>query len=177
MVRERGPVPPGALDEEMALSALIQDGARAREIFLAAVEESKKGISDPGKQLEIARRLQATRSLAEGKPAEAVPLLEPVIFDQPHTQQVAMWSIAQLRLQHWLEASKGFAWLVDRGARGGISSTAPYARASLARARAGLGQTVEARKAYEGLFDLWKDADPDLPLLEQARLEFAKLKD
>lgn len=175
-VRDRGPLPGGALDEELVLSALLMDGARARAIFVDAVEESKKGASAPGKQLEIARRLQALKSLAEGKPAEAVPLLEPVIFDPPHTQQVAMWSIAQLRLQHWLEASKGFKWLVDRDFRAGVSATAPFARASLARARTGLGQTAEARQAYEGLFELWKEADADVPLLLQARQEFAKLK-
>ena len=40
---------------------------------------------------------------------------------------------------------------------------------SLARARAALGQTAEARKLYEQFFELWKDADPDVPLLVRAR--------
>ena len=47
--------------------------------------------------------------------------------------------------------------------------------ATLARVQAELGQKEEARKSYQNFFDLWKDADPDVPLLVQAREEFAKL--
>ena len=38
-----------------------------------------------------------------------------------------------------------------------------------------LGQKDEARKSYQKFFELFKDADPDLPLLVQAREEFGKL--
>jgi hypothetical protein len=38
-----------------------------------------------------------------------------------------------------------------------------------------MGQKDEARKNYQKLFEIWKDADPDLPLLVQARQEFDKL--
>ena len=43
------------------------------------------------------------------------------------------------------------------------------------RTYAQLGQKEEARKSYQKFFDIWKDADPDVPLLLQAREEFAKL--
>jgi hypothetical protein len=59
--------------------------------------------------------------------------------------------------------------------RGGLSSTSPYAYAMLARVQAQLGQIDEARKNYQKLFEIWKDADPDLPLLVEARADFAKL--
>ncbi len=45
----------------------------------------------------------------------------------------------------------------------------------LARTQAKMGQKDEARKNYEKFFEIFKDADPDLPLLVQARDEFAKL--
>jgi eukaryotic-like serine/threonine-protein kinase len=32
-----------------------------------------------------------------------------------------------------------------------------------------------AKKAFQDLFELWKDADPDLPILQQARSEYAHL--
>jgi len=38
-----------------------------------------------------------------------------------------------------------------------------------------LGQKDEARKNYERFFEIWKDADPEIPLLKQAREEFVKL--
>jgi hypothetical protein len=45
----------------------------------------------------------------------------------------------------------------------------------VARAHAGAGRPSEARKWYEEAFALWKDADPDMPLLVEARQEFARL--
>ena len=35
---------------------------------------------------------------------------------------------------------------------------------------------AEARTAYQDFLTLWKDADPDIPILKQAKGEFAKLK-
>jgi hypothetical protein len=35
---------------------------------------------------------------------------------------------------------------------------------------------VRARSAYQDFFALWKDADPDIPILKQAKAEFAKLQ-
>ena len=48
--------------------------------------------------------------------------------------------------------------------------------ATLARVQAQLGQKDEARRNYQKLFEMWKDADPDLPLLVQAREEFVKAR-
>jgi hypothetical protein len=45
----------------------------------------------------------------------------------------------------------------------------------LARAYDMQGDTVKARTAYQDFFGLWKDADPDIPILKQAQAEYAKL--
>jgi hypothetical protein len=37
------------------------------------------------------------------------------------------------------------------------------------------GRTAEARSAYQEFFTLWKNADPDIPVLRQARSEYAAL--
>jgi hypothetical protein len=46
----------------------------------------------------------------------------------------------------------------------------------LARAYALQGDTTKARSAYQDFFALWKDADPDIPILIAAKAEYAKLK-
>jgi hypothetical protein len=51
----------------------------------------------------------------------------------------------------------------------------PLSYLGLARAAAISGDTAKARKAYQDLFALWKDADPDLLPLLQARKEYAAL--
>jgi serine/threonine protein kinase/tetratricopeptide (TPR) repeat protein len=53
---------------------------------------------------------------------------------------------------------------------------AALARLGLARAYAMQGDTAKARAAYQDFLTLWKDADPDIPILQQAKAEYAKLK-
>jgi Flp pilus assembly protein TadD len=49
------------------------------------------------------------------------------------------------------------------------------ARLQLARALALSGDTVKAKRAYNDLLTLWKDADPDVRLLKEAQAEYARL--
>ena len=46
----------------------------------------------------------------------------------------------------------------------------------LGRAQAMMGDTTNARKSYQQFLALWKDADSDIPVYQQARREFAKLQ-
>jgi len=50
------------------------------------------------------------------------------------------------------------------------------AHLGLARAHAMAGNTAKARAAYQEFLALWKDADPDIPILKRARAEYAKLQ-
>jgi hypothetical protein len=50
------------------------------------------------------------------------------------------------------------------------------AHLGLARAYALSGDTAKAKTRYEDFFALWKNADPEAPLLKQAKAEYATLK-
>jgi tetratricopeptide (TPR) repeat protein len=50
------------------------------------------------------------------------------------------------------------------------------AHLGLARAYVLQGDTVKAKAAYQDFLTLWKDADPDIPILIAAKEEYAKLK-
>ena len=50
------------------------------------------------------------------------------------------------------------------------------ARLQLARALALSGDAAKATRAYNDLLTLWKDADPNIPIVEHARAEYARLK-
>jgi eukaryotic-like serine/threonine-protein kinase len=52
---------------------------------------------------------------------------------------------------------------------------APLAQLGLARTYAMQGERENSRKAYDDFFTTWKDADPDIPILRQARAEYKKL--
>jgi Tfp pilus assembly protein PilF len=50
------------------------------------------------------------------------------------------------------------------------------AHLQLGRAYDMSGETTKARAAYQDFLTLWKDADPDIPILKQAKAEYAKLQ-
>jgi tetratricopeptide (TPR) repeat protein len=50
------------------------------------------------------------------------------------------------------------------------------AHLQLGRAYALSGDTAKARSAYQDFLTLWKDADPDIPILKEAKAEYAKLQ-
>jgi hypothetical protein len=54
--------------------------------------------------------------------------------------------------------------------------TGSLAHLQIGRAFAMTGDTAKARAAYQDFFTLWKDADPDIPVLKEAKAEYAKLQ-
>jgi len=83
--------------------------------------------------------------------------------------------LAYLQLQEGYKASLEFKKILDHPGVVLNTTVAPLARLGLARAYALQRQNANARSAYQDFFNLWKDADPDIPLLKQAKAEFAKL--
>ena len=63
-----------------------------------------------------------------------------------------------------------------RGYFGNRATVGALAHLQLGRAYALSGDTAKARTAYEDFLTLWKDADPDIPILKQAKAEYAKLQ-
>ncbi len=83
---------------------------------------------------------------------------------------------AYLALKQGKEAAAEFQKIIDRSGVVINNPNAIMAYLGLARAYAVAGDDAKARVAYQNLFAKWKDADPDLPVLLQAKAEYAKLK-
>jgi eukaryotic-like serine/threonine-protein kinase len=82
---------------------------------------------------------------------------------------------AFLAMHQGAEAAAEFQKYIDhRGAVGNYPLGA-LARLGLARAYALQGDTRKASAAYQEFFSLWKDADADIPILKQAKAEYAGL--
>jgi eukaryotic-like serine/threonine-protein kinase len=56
------------------------------------------------------------------------------------------------------------------------SATGAHAHLQLGRAYATQGDTPKAKAEYQDFLTLWNDADPDIPILKQAKAEYAKLQ-
>jgi tetratricopeptide (TPR) repeat protein len=161
-----------ALEERLVVAAITKDADAARELLPMVIEHRKKASGQPD---EFDENMRALAALAEGKPQDAVTLLEPVTFDAAHAEVVQIWSVAKLLSGDAAAAVKGFEFVLSSESRRSVSALEAHALVSLARAKSTLQQNADARKTYERFFTLWKDADPDLPLLIQAREEFGKL--
>ena len=74
------------------------------------------------------------------------------------------------------EAAAEFQRIVDHRSLVLVDPIEALARLQLARALARSGDTVKARSAYDNLFALWKNADAKIPMVEQARAEYARLR-
>lgn len=74
------------------------------------------------------------------------------------------------------EAAAEFKKIIDRPALDPFSPAQALSRLGLARALAINGDIAGARTSYQDFFALWKDADPDLPVLVQAKKEYEQLK-
>jgi len=83
--------------------------------------------------------------------------------------------LAYLAANRPAEAAAEFQRLIDHRSIVLVDPIDALARLQLARALALSGDTVKAKRAYDDLLMLWKDADAKTPMVEQARAEYARL--
>jgi len=84
--------------------------------------------------------------------------------------------LAYLAARQGKEAAAEFQKIVDHPGLVRNRITGALARVQLGRAYALSGNTTQARVAYQEFLKLWKDADPDVSILKQAKVEYAKLE-
>jgi eukaryotic-like serine/threonine-protein kinase len=83
--------------------------------------------------------------------------------------------LAYLAARQGAEAAAELQRILDHRSIVLVDPMDAMARLQLARALTLSGETVKAKSAYDDLFTLWKDADPDIPVLKEARAEYARL--
>jgi eukaryotic-like serine/threonine-protein kinase len=128
--------------------------------------------------------IRAAIELQRGEPAKAVELLASATpYERAYPEAVYLRGLAYLRLHKGAEAAAEFQKILDhKGASWASTWRFPnwglyYSISYLGLARASVlaGDTAKAKVAYQDIFKLWKDADPDVPALQQAKAEYAKL--
>jgi hypothetical protein len=122
--------------------------------------------------------VRAAVALQQGNAARAIELLETGV---PYEGASQFWSPylrgqAYLKLNRGAEAATEFQKILDHRGQAPLSALYPLAHLGLARAASLMSDTEKSRKEYETLFSLWKDADTDIAILQQARLEYRNLQ-
>ena len=124
------------------------------------------GRNNPAKALE---RLRTATDYELGTPAPQFEVGGPLYPAYVRGQ-------AYLSLRQGAEAVSEFQKFLDHR---GIALNSPLgalARLQLGRAYVLTGDKTKARHAYLEFLELWEDANPDIPILKQAKLEYAKLQ-
>jgi serine/threonine protein kinase/tetratricopeptide (TPR) repeat protein len=122
--------------------------------------------NNPAKAVEL---LQATNFYELGTP---LPIAEFGAFLYP----AYVRGEAYLLLHKGNEAGAEFQKFLDHRGLVANCPLAPLAHLGLARAYVMQGDTAKARAAYQDFLTLWKEADPDIPILKQAKGEYAKFQ-
>jgi serine/threonine protein kinase len=122
--------------------------------------------------------MRAQIELGRGNAAQAIQLLEPA---RRYDVAGEFWpqfirGQANLKLGKGAQAAAEFQNIIDHRGWYPLSPLYPLAHVGLARAAALNGDAAKARKEYQDFFTLWKNADPSIPILVAAHLEYDKLK-
>ncbi len=159
------------------VSARIGDVAQAETL---AKELEKSYPTNTLLKLFWLPSINAAIELNSGNAHRAIEILETAA---PYEQAEGLTLYpAYLRGQAYLQAHQGaaaateFQKLVDHNGIVQNALTGSLAHLEIGRAYAMAGDTARAKTAYQNFLLLWKDADPTIAVLKQARTEYAKLQ-
>jgi len=131
----------------------------------------------------ISTLARAMHQLATNEAAEAVNTLESIRDYEFGTgprslgcTPVFVRGLAYLKLHDGAKAATEFQRILDHRGAAGWAIEYPLAQLNLGRAYAIQKDAAKARTAYQDLFAMWKDADPDIPILKEAQAEYARLQ-
>ena len=165
------------LERAALILALAGDTAAAEKL---AAELDRTFPLDTLVQRYWLPAIGAALALQHKDPKRAVELLRvlgPIeLGDQGDLFPIYLRGEAYLMLRDGNAAAAEFQKFLDHRGRVGNSPWGALARLQLARACALSGDKTKATIAYQDFLTLWKDADPDIPVLKQAKGEYAKLQ-
>jgi eukaryotic-like serine/threonine-protein kinase len=120
--------------------------------------------------------LRAVLELRKNHADRAIEAIEPARAYQLRNNNFPyLLGLAYLDAHQPIAAAAEFQKLLDNRGADGSNPMLPLAHLGLARAERMQGKIVDSRAQYEQLFAFWQNADPTLPVLEQARAEYTQL--
>jgi tetratricopeptide (TPR) repeat protein len=162
--------------------AICGDAAQAEKLAAETSKLVPNGTIWNSVQLP---EIRAAIALSRNQPATSVEELAGASpYERSYIDAAYYRGLAYLGLHKGAEAAAEFRKIVDhKGASWGATWVHPnwglyYSLSHLGLARASVlaGDTPKARKAFQDFFELWKDADSDIPMLPQAKAEYAELR-
>ena len=158
--------------------ALSGDSHRAQTL---ADDLSRRYSDDTLVQFNFLPTIRAQIALNHSDPSKAIEILQSA---GPYELSPVWWDFlgpvyvrgeAYLMAHRGAEAAAEFQKVIDHRGLVVNNPTGALAHVQLGRAYAVMGDSSKAKSEYREFLTLWKDADPDIPFLKQARAEYEKL--
>jgi len=169
--------------QRMILALSLARSGRTEEAERLADEVSQEAPLDTIVQKYLVPTVRAAIKLQQHDPGAAIDLLRGTVqYDLAYTLSFDYLYPAYIRGLAYLESGDGrsaaaeFQKLIDNSGICWGYITGPLARLQLGRAQRLMGDNASARKSYEEFLNIWKDADPDVPVYREAKAEYAQLK-
>ena len=170
-------------NNKIALALALARSARTAEAGRLADQISAERPEDTLVQHYFIPTIRAAIKVRQHDPVAAIDLLRDTAkYDLAFTGSFESVYPAYIRGLAYLELGDGrsavaqFQELIDNPGFTVRHVTGPLARLQLGRAQKMMGDEAAARKSYETFLDLWKNADLDIPIYQQAQAEYAKLR-
>jgi tetratricopeptide (TPR) repeat protein len=165
--------------------ALSRESSRSEAL---ASDLEKRFPEDTFVKFTYAPVLRAVSALQRGKPVNSLDELEISLpyelaanglnfnhFYLGGLHSAYVRGIALMATHRYAEAAAEFQKILDHRGLVGLDPIGALSHLQLGRAYALSGDKIKAKSAYEDFFTLWKDADPDVPILKSARAEYDRL--
>ena len=159
-----------------AAAALALAGFSSKAHQLAIVVQQRHR-NDEEVQSVFGPLVQAATLLNQGNPTGAINVLQQASsYDAANTAVLLLRATAHLRERQTSEAVREFGRIEKLRSYSPQDPLLPLAQLGLGRVYALQGETVLSRTAYENFLAQWKGADSDIPILKEAKAEYAKLQ-
>jgi len=154
--------------------AIVGEDARAAKL---ADQIAEKRPFDTGVQFVSVPLVKAQIELNHGNPSKAIDLLDSaLVYARANSAVLYVRGNAFLKAGRGSEAVQAFQRLLDMKNVITVDPILPLGKVGLARAYVMAGDKARSRVAYQDFLALWKDADPDVPVLRGVKTEYAKLQ-
>ena len=171
-------------DDKPVLALALARSGQTEEAGKVADQISAERPEDTLVQHYLAPTIRAAIKLQQHDPAAVIDLLRGTAkydlvsaeegFDFVYPAYIR--GLAYLKLGDGRSAAAQFQKMIDNPGLTVRHATGPLAWLQLGRAQKMMGDEAAARKSYETFLDLWKNADPDIPIYQQAKAEYAQLQ-
>lgn len=161
------------LSNGLVASALAGDAAAAQSAIAQRIHDHP---ADTLLVYVYAPQVRAAAALRQNRPRDAIAALGPSLAYRMRDFHIpSLLAAAYLAAGMPENAEREYQQILDHPGIDPLSMQYPLARLGLARALSAENRLADARRQYQQFLDDWKSADADLPVMLQARSEYAKI--